>query len=116
MAGRPVYSKLIFRVAGFGPGSQEVDMPPGVTWVIRSVDVYSNTTTPQSTRLYITDLFTNATFIFMLWEFSDFGCKTWRGRQVIQQELAPGGVGLYISNTGDHPCDISISGYELTLP
>ena len=109
----PVYSKVFFRQAGF-TGVTTLTVPSGFVWVVRDVDVYADISDLGRVDFFLSELATNAAFVWFNWSSGEQNLKMWRGRQVIAPLSGAGG--LTIKNDGGEGCDVSISGYELSEP
>lgn len=105
----PVYTKRFYGAAGqvgiSPPGSHIV--PAGFVWVLRDFDVVYSGTFGSSTRLIGNK---GQTIWFNEFQGGDVAqYASWRGRQA----LFPGDQ-FQISSVA--PTDVTLSGYQLTLP
>jgi len=89
-------------------------VPAGFVWVLRAVDVYADVSDLDRVDFFVSEASTDAAIVWFNWSSAEQNAKHWEGRQVIP-ELGGAG-GLRIKNDGGQGCDVSVSGYELSLP
>lgn len=107
MALPPTYSILIFQVVGLNGTSLAFPVPSGYKYILRDLDVYYAGAAAATCRLI-------GALGQTIWvnTFGGLGTQqyaSWRGRQVI-----PTGSTYQLATSG--ACDITLSGYRLTLP
>jgi hypothetical protein len=102
-----VYSKQFFAVEGLTAGVYSY-VPPGYVHVLRDVDVYYNYPGSLTGKFYLVgdngQTIVSYTFVIA----SGVSTFQWRGRQVINSVME-----IY---TDGNAMDVSVSGYELSLP
>ena len=102
-----VYSTRLFVAKGFN-GVQTQSPPPGTLWIVRDIWGFWNFAGQPVTEVHVAGDVAQ-TFAFMQFNPVDaVQQQFWQGRQVILTSFT-------VSASGD-PVDISISGYQLTLP
>jgi len=101
-----VYSKRFIAASGITAEVSET-VPAGVIWILRDVDIYCNA--PLGGSRFFLEGSIHQTLWSAVTNPNSINAVGWRGRQVLVS-----GESFYVR--ADTPTDVTISGYELSLP
>lgn len=103
----PVYSIHIYAAVGLSGSSPSLGPPAGFRWILRDLDVTYSGLLVSSVRLI--GPLGQTIWLNAFAGLSQPEYASWRGRQVVD---FPDSVTL----TASQPSDVTLSGYQLTLP
>lgn len=101
-----VFSKRLLVVKGL-TAEIHAAPPAGTKWVIRDVETYANVGLAGSRFTLMGEL--EQAILSFVWSPNSTQSFQWQGRIVVEQ-------GTQIGVKADSATDVTISGYELTLP
>lgn len=106
MATELVYTVRMMQVRGLD-GIKDVQVPRGFLWVVRCMDFYANVTF-ASREVHVIGA-GGQTFFWKDWNTEDQFAIQWTGRQVLH-------AGERLRVQTSDLIDVTISGYQLSLP
>jgi hypothetical protein len=113
----PVYSRAFIIQPGL-TGETTLDVPEGHVYVVRTISAYTNPPVDATPRLFFMDSFTNATLWYAEAGFDAVGAPKatyaqFEGRLVFGPQTQ---MKLSVGGQGPVRWDVSVHGYDLTLP